>query len=50
VAGSETCVAFGMLGAAGQLLAGAARDQLPRLQEECRPPFLALLTRLSATS
>lgn len=49
---SETflALAFGMLGAAGQLLARAPRDQLPRLQEECRVPFLALLTGLSAMS
>ncbi len=49
---SETflALAFGMLGAAGQLLARAPREQLPRLQEECRVPFLALLAGLSATS
>ena len=43
-------LAFGMLGAAGELLARAAPDDIPRLQEECRVPFLALLGGLSAMS
>ena len=36
-------IAFGMLGAAGQLLARTAPEDRARVREECRWPFVALL-------
>lgn len=41
-------IAFGMLGAAGQLLARTAEPDRERVRSECRAPFVALLTGLGA--
>ncbi len=42
-------IAFGMLGAAGQLLARTAEPDRERVRAECRMPFVALLTGLAAS-
>lgn len=41
-------VLFGMLGAAGQLLARTASEDRARVRERCRVPFAALLAGLAA--
>jgi len=42
-------IAFGMLGAAGQLLARTPAADRARVREECRLPFVALLAGLGAS-
>jgi AcrR family transcriptional regulator len=41
-------IAFGMLGAAGQLLARTPAPDRERVRDECRMPFVALLAGLAA--
>lgn len=41
-------IVFGMLGAAGQLLVRTVPEERPRVREECRWPFVALLAGLAA--
>ncbi|NMO89162.1 TetR family transcriptional regulator [Actinomycetospora sp. TBRC 11914] len=41
-------IAFGMLGAAGQLLARTPAEDRARVRAECRAPFVALLAGLGA--
>ena len=41
-------IAFGMLGAAGQLLARTPAPDRARVRDECRTPFVALLAGLGA--
>jgi AcrR family transcriptional regulator len=41
-------IAFGMLGAAGQLLARTPAEDRERVRAECRAPFVALLAGLGA--
>ncbi|MEJ2867163.1 TetR family transcriptional regulator [Actinomycetospora sp. OC33-EN08] len=43
-------VAFGMLGAAGQLLARTPPEDRERVRGECRVPFVALLTGMSTST
>jgi AcrR family transcriptional regulator len=42
-------IAFGMLGAAGQLLARTPAEDCERVRAECRAPFVALLAGLAAS-
>jgi AcrR family transcriptional regulator len=44
-----TSIAFGMLGAAGQLLARTPAPDRERVRTECRVPFVALLGGLAAS-
>ncbi|MCD2193976.1 TetR/AcrR family transcriptional regulator [Actinomycetospora endophytica] len=44
-----TSIAFGMLGAAGQLLARTRAEDRERVRGECRAPFVALLAGLAIT-
>jgi AcrR family transcriptional regulator len=44
-----TSIAFGMLGAAGQLLARTPAEDRERVRAECRAPFVALLAGLAVT-
>lgn len=43
-------IAFGMLGAAGQLLIRTSAEDRDRVRAECRLPFVALLAGLSSTT
>ena len=44
-----TSIAFGMLGAAGQLLARTPAGDRERVRAECRAPFVALLAGLAVS-